>query len=159
MNGCSFTGHRQIKNEHLDYVKEKLERGIVYAYNEGVRQFFTGGAIGFDTLAALAVLKIRKSYNDITLTLILPCKNQSESWSDAQKKEYEKIKRECDEIIYVSDDYYDGCMRERNARLVEKADMIIAYMYKERSGAAQTVGMAKRLGRRVYNICPKSITL
>ena len=53
MNGkiCSFTGHRSVKATHKNKIAPLITRAIEYAYKEGCRDFLSGGAVGFDTLA------------------------------------------------------------------------------------------------------------
>lgn len=64
-----FTGHRTIAED-----KEKLSARL-YALLERlvtekkVTDFYTGGAVGWDALAALTVLKLRESYPEVKLHL------------------------------------------------------------------------------------------
>ena len=154
MECCAFTGHRRIESRHVGRIDDLLSRAIAYAYGEGCRTFVTGGALGFDTLAAKEIIRFRMSHCDVRFKIILPCKNQSEGWSDSQISLYEYTLANADEIEYVADDYSDGCMRDRNMRLAESCDLMIAYVARPYSGAAQTVRMATRLGKSVYNLYP-----
>jgi len=151
---CSFTGHRAIARPHRDRIGELLLRAISYAYENGVRVFLAGGAIGFDTLAAKAVISFRMTHPDVRLGLLIPCKNQSLKWDECEKSIYEYTLSVADEIEYVSDEYYDGCMKERNARLAERCDMLVAYVGRKTGGSAQTVRMAEKLGKKIYNLYP-----
>ena len=151
---CSFSGHRNIETAHKTALPPLVARGIEYAYSKGCRNFLSGGAIGFDTLAAQEVIKFRATHRDVRLVLVLPCKNQSEKWNFRQKQEYEKILKSADEIIYITDSYYDGCIKERNMRLAEEADILICYASRFNSGTGQTVRMAKSMGKDVYNLYP-----
>ena len=153
---CSFTGHRQIRTEDKESLESLLMRGVKYAYGQGCRRFLTGGAIGFDTMAALAVLALRDSYPDVRLVLVLPCKDQDRYFSPEQKKAYKTVKKRADEIIYTSEVYTEGCMLVRNRYLAEQADIMLAYLYRERSGASQTVRLARENGAVVYNLCQRS---
>jgi len=151
---CSFTGHRLIKKEHASGLEALLMRSIEYAYSEGCRDFFSGGAVGFDTLAAREVIRFRLSHPDARLLIVIPCKNQSESWSSSQISLYEYTLINADEVEYIADIYTDGCMKERNQRLADLSDMMIAYVNRPYSGAAQTVRMAAKDGKPVYNLYP-----
>lgn len=151
---CSFTGHRRIVSAHAGYISDLLARSVEYAYSEGCRTFMTGGALGFDTLAADAVLHLRERYPDVRLALCLPCRDQDADWSESQRRKYREILDSADEVIYASEVYTSTCMRERNLMLAEKCDILIAYVGYAASGSAQTARMAERLGRRVYNIYP-----
>ena len=88
----AFTGHRVVVNR--DEIDKKLKETIIGLYNEGYRFFGTGGALGFDTLAALAVLDVKKCYKDIQLILVLPCINQTEKWRYEDIDLYERIKKQ-----------------------------------------------------------------
>ena len=151
---CAFTGHRTVKRDHLSELSPLLDRAIAYAYGEGVRRFLCGGAKGFDTEAALAVLSFRREHPDVKLCLILPCTDQTSGWSEDQIRLYEHILEEADSAEFMSVEYTDDCMRRRNQRLVDESDMLIAYLGHDNSGAAQTVRMARRAAIPVYNLYP-----
>ena len=151
---CSFTGHRIIEFAHQKQLPLLLRRAIEYAYKRGAREFISGGALGFDTLAAREVVLFRMSHPDVRLILLIPCKNQDEKWSDEQKDAYSFLVGVADEAVYVSDEYTPDCMKKRNAEIASRADILIAYVSRSNSGAAQTFRMAKALGKEVYNIYP-----
>lgn len=154
MKTCAFTGHRKIEERHKGKIEDLLLRAISFAYTQGCRTFVTGGALGFDTLAARELIRFRLSHPDVKLVIILPCRNQSDSWSPSQISLYEYTLVNADEIEYVADEYTDGCMKERNQRLADLSDIMIAYVQRPYSGAAQTVRMAAKKGKTVYNLYP-----
>lgn len=151
---CSFTGHRKIESDHRAALTELLGRAIEYAYSEGCRDFICGGAIGFDTLAAREVIRFRMTHTDTRLILALPCIEQDLKWSDAQKSAYEFTLTAADEVVYTSDSYTKSCMAERNRFLAERCDILIAYVGRMTSGAGQTMRMAEKLEKRIYNLYP-----
>ncbi|MBE6644217.1 MAG: DUF1273 domain-containing protein [Ruminococcaceae bacterium] len=151
---CSFTGHRQIKYSHLGEISGLVGRAIEYAYSKGCREFIAGGAIGFDTVAAREVVKFRMTHRDARLILFLPCLEQDSKWTARQKALYEYLLSEADEVVYVSEEYTDGCMKQRNFQLAAKADILISYVSRNNSGAAQTVRMARENGVEIYNLYP-----
>ena len=55
-----FTGHRKIPAGQYDILLQRLKDTIVHLISRGYRFFGTGGALGFDTMAAQAVLELRK---------------------------------------------------------------------------------------------------
>lgn len=151
---CSFTGHRVIAAAHRGKLAPMLARAIAYAYGEGCRRFYAGGALGFDTAAAKAVIEYKRTAPDVRLILLLPCRDQAERWSAADRRAYAEIVAAADEVLYIAERYREGCMRERNMRLAELCDMLVAYVERYGSGAAQTVRFAESLGKPVYNIYP-----
>lgn len=154
VKSCAFTGHRQIKSEHRILIAKRLSDAIEYAYSLGCTEFFAGGAVGFDTLAAREVIRFRMTHPVVSLILLLPCIEQDENWSYRQKDDYEYVLRNADEIRYISDTYTSSCMRRRNQALAEQCDVMIAYLSHSRSGAGQTVRMAERLGKMIFNLYP-----
>ena len=148
-----FTGHRKIKvtNELIS----RLNNTLTDLIKNGAVTFIAGGACGWDLLASEAVLKLREVYPQIKLHLVLPCSSEEQTikWSDTQKAEYQNILNAADKVEYTSDHYYDGCMKVRNARLVELADCCVCYYdNRSRSGTGQTIRMAKEKGIRIINL-------
>ncbi len=154
IKSCSFTGHRQIAKEHSEILTDLTKRAIEYAYNNGCRKFYLGGALGFDTLAAKEVLAFSDEHPDAELHLLLPCHDQDAKWGDEDREVYKQILKRADSVEYVNKRYTSTCMKERNAALVERADMLVAYMGRSYSGAGQTVRKAKEKGIPVYNLYP-----
>ncbi len=111
--GC-FTGHRQIPEKDYAVIEEKLEQTIVKLYNNGIIRYCAGGALGFDTLAAETVLRLRDTYSELRLILVLPCKDQARGWKAKDVDKYEKIRQRADETVYTSEIYATGCMHKRN---------------------------------------------
>ena len=151
---CSFTGHRQIKTEHKAGLPALLEKAIAFAYGKGVRTFMCGGAVGFDTYAAREVIKFRITHPDVSLVLVLPCVDQDKLWSERERDAYFYTLSVADEVVYTSEEYTKDCMQKRNYKLVKEADIVISYVGASRSGAAQTVRIAEKLGREIYNLYP-----
>ena len=151
---CSFTGHRKIIPAHKKRIFDLLSRAIEYAYNEGCRTFLSGGAIGFDTEAARAVLLFKMAHPDVKLIMLLPCTSQDAYWTDSQRDAYNYLLRAADRVEYVSEQYTDDCMKKRNLRLAEMCDILIAYVGRGNSGSAQTMRFAQKMGKRVYNLYP-----
>ena len=152
MQVCSFTGHRIIADEAYDALARLLASAVEYAYTEGCRKFYTGGALGFDTMAARAVISYRLTHPDVKLCLLLPCKNQADKWQESEIRNYEYILSVADEVEYLREDYTDGCMKERNFKLAAVCDMLIAYSGRQRSGSSQTIRFAMDMGKVVYNL-------
>ena len=67
---CCFTGHRIIPAQVVPQLKAELAQTVTQLIDQGVTQFVTGGALGFDTMAAEEVLRQRKAHPDIRLHLM-----------------------------------------------------------------------------------------
>lgn len=149
---CCFSGHREIPKEELPCVAKRLKKTICHFIEIGYRTFCTGGALGFDTIAANVVLGLKGKYPNIKLALILPCLNQTRGWSRVDIQEYERIKASADSVIYVSETYYTGCMQKRNRALVDSSSVCICYLKKSSGGTAYTINYAERNSIQIVNI-------
>lgn len=147
-----FTGHRQIEQRLALRLPALLDRVIRELYDRGARTFLTGGAQGFDTVAALKVLEWKEVHPDIRLELILPCRDQTNGWSEAGIRTYRYILRQADDHRFLFDSYVDGCMLERDRRLVAESDICVAFCTRSRGGTAYTYAQALRNGLEVINL-------
>ena len=149
---CCFTGHRIIPLVERESVMRALENAVTESIENGYRYFGSGGALGFDTMAALTVLKLKKQYPQIKLILVLPCENQTRNWKAADIEKYEYIKSQADKVVKTSIEYTPGCMHKRNRHLVDNSSLCICYLKKPSGGTAYTVNYAKDNGLKVINL-------
>ena len=142
-------------------LKATLAEQIATLAGAGVTSYFTGGADGVDCWAAEIVLSLREKNPALTLHCVLPCEGQADKWSDSARGRYHSILKRADSVDYVSRQYYDGCMIDRNHRLVESAELLLAvFNGVRRSGTGATVNYARKLGREIIVIDPltRSVT-
>jgi len=163
---CAFTGHRPHKfpwkynedDERCVTLKATLAEQIAALADAGVTDFYSGGADGVDCWAALIVLALREKNPGLKLHCILPFEGQADRWSQSAQERYHSILNQADSVKYVSRDYYDGCMLDRNHRLVEAAGLLLAvYNGERRGGTAATVRYARKLGRQIVILDPISL--
>lgn len=76
---CCFTGHRKLPTEKLDKITSELEKTVIGLIADGYRFFGAGGAIGFDTVAAQTVIRLKDKYPKIRLILVLPAPTKQNS--------------------------------------------------------------------------------
>ena len=148
-----FTGHREIPKQELSTLLTLLDQAVERQIMAGASVFRAGGAIGFDTYAALSVLKLRQKHPHIMLELLLPCPDQTRGWSDGDLRRYQQILKQADRCRYLSTGYYPGVMQMRNLALVEGADVCIAYLRNSHGGgAAFTAAAALQRGLELINL-------
>lgn len=148
-----FTGHRNVKK--TVELKKALIKQLLKLIGEGATGFYAGGAVGWDMLCESVVIELRERYPHIKLHLILPCsaEEQTEKWSDGNKAEFKRLLLAANTVEICSQHYFDGCMKLRNQRLVDLADLCLCYYNgKQRSGTGQTVRMAEQQGKKIINI-------
>ena len=155
VNTCCFTGHRIIPSGEKETIRNLLETAIEKVIQDGYRFFGTGGALGFDTLAAQTVLKLKRQYPHIRLILVLPCITQTDGWKQDDIDEYEQIKALADKVVYTSREYHTGCMHKRNRHLVDNSSLCICYLTKVSGGTAYTVRYAESKKISVFNLADR----
>lgn len=142
-----FTGHRHLSEPFKD-VEERLYSTIKDCIENGAHTFITGGAIGFDTIAAQTVIRLRGEFPHIKLALALPCppEQQTLKWSAEQKRVYNAIYEQADFMKIVSDRYTNDCMFARNRLMVDRSGIIVSYIRKNSGGSCYTVNYARSQG-------------
>ena len=162
-NAVAFTGHRPHKFPWKDNeddprcvaLKKTLTEQITALAEAGVMDYYSGCADGTDCWASLIVLDLRQKNPALKLHCVLPHEGQVDKWSDSARERYHSILKQADSVEYVSRAYYDGCMIDRNHRLVESAGLLLAvYNGTRRSGTGATVNYARKMGREIIVIDP-----
>lgn len=160
---CGFTGHRPSKlpwrynetDSRCVALKTVLTEQITALIEAGVTQFLSGIAEGTDIFCSEIVLALREKNPKIKLHCILPCTAQAEKWSVSSQELYRSILGRADSVVYVSRDYHEKCMLDRNRFLVEHAAALLAvYNGERRGGTVATIRYAQKMGREIMVINP-----
>ncbi len=149
-----FTGHRQIKLSDGDRVR--LRETLEVLIKDGAADFYAGGAQGWDTVCARTVLALRAKYPEIRLHLVLPCpiRDFTRQWELGPAALLYSVAERADDVETLAPEYFPGCMKKRNLRLVEAADCCVCWYDSTRraSGTGQTVRFAEQKGIKVINL-------
>ena len=100
LKSVCFSGHRIVPFAKQNEIMRLLRNEITKSYHEGYRCFYCGMAIGFDLLAAKAILSLKSELPQIKIIAVLPCREQNDKWNEKNKVEYEKI------LAFVSSVFY-----------------------------------------------------
>ena len=149
---CCIVGNRLMPRGQADEIAARLEEKILKLADFGVTRFFTGGNVGFDTLAAQTVLRARAVNPSISLALVLPSRDQAAKWPAPAVALYEDIKARADEVIYTSDAPSRGHILKRNRFMVDHSDYCLTYMTKVCGRTFETVRYAEHTDHVVINI-------
>lgn len=149
---CCFTGHRRLPKDKIEQIVIRLNQEVDNLISQGVTDFISGGALGFDMIAASLIVAKKEMGNNIRLIFALPCRNQDELWNAEQKKLYHGLLGEADEIVYVSEEYKDGCMKKRNQYMVDRSAYCVCAQTYPSGGTAQTVRYARKKGTQLINL-------
>ena len=154
-----FTGHRNIDPTTSTEVSFVLDYLLKTMANAGITTFYAGGALGFDTIAALAVLRLKEKLPAIKLVLVLPCKNQTRFWTGEDVETYNFILSQADGVEYIAESYTSTCMHERNNRLVELGDIGVAFLEHSGGGTSYTVNHALNREKDIINVYDMLISI
>lgn len=149
---CCFTGHRQLPANKIAHITKRLDGEINNLIHQGVTTFLSGGALGFDQIAASMVLAKKETRHCIRLIFALPCKNQDAFWNKKQRDQYQLLLGNADEIFYVSQEYDPLCMQRRNQYMVALSAHCICALLHKKSGTGQTVRFARSMGLQIINV-------
>ena len=164
-----FTGHRKIRGSYYNTANPTPEwaqlkqylLGIVPQFIiNGVGVFYSGMAIGVDTVAAEAVGSIRIQRPDVELIAAIPFPSQPSNWPQASKDNYFRILNDlCTQKHYVSEDPYEAWkMHARDKFMVDRSHYVIAvWDGREGGGTYITVKHALETGKQVFRVNPESL--
>lgn len=148
----AFTGHRNI-NTDTSVLKDELTHIIREQYHNGYTTFITGGAVGFDLLAAEVVLELQKEYTNIQLFCAVPYTGHHLYFRKESKQRYIHIADKATSNILLSAHYYDGCFLRRNDYMLEKCSLVIAYYAQiTKSGTGYTIRKAQEKNIPTINL-------
>lgn len=142
----SFIGHREI--DRFRFVEEQLDKviGELIRTKEYV-EFYVGKNGEFDTMVASAVKRGQKAYGTANSALILVI-----PYTIADMDLLEQF---YDEIWYPEELYkvhHKAAITKRNEWFVEHSDLLVAYVERDKGGAASCLQKAKKANLQIKNI-------
>lgn len=139
MKSCFFIGHREAPETLLPALRQTVEKHVS---DYGVTAFVVGSYGGFDSLAASAVISLKRQYPQITLTLLIP---------------YHPAERPIKTPPGFDNTFYPPGMEKvprrlaivrANRYMVDHADYLIAYAWHPASNARELVDYARKRERK-----------
>ena len=150
---CCFTGHRPHKlGISKQKAKELLSDAVDDMIKKGYTVFISGMAQGIDMWAAEIVLEKRKSNPQIFLVCASAYKGMETKWQIDEKRTYENIIAQADEVVYVCEHYAPYCFHIRNNWMVNHSSMVIAAYNGDCGGTQNTIKYALQNDVAVNNI-------
>jgi uncharacterized phage-like protein YoqJ len=149
---CCFTGHRNIGMSERE-VASRTRELIKKAIDIGYTHFISGGAVGFDMIAAEMVLFFKAVGYEIKLEVAVPSNNQEIRYSERQKSRYKSIITQANAIHQSCLPYNKGCYMLRNKYMVSKSLLVIAYYEQGRAGGTKnTIEYAEKNNKEIWYI-------
>ena len=133
----TFSGHSEVYQQEAvsRWLKDVVERLI----SQGADMFLVGGYGTFDSLACATVWEMKKQYPHIESVLVLPYPDKRVDTSRYDGTTYLPIENVPRRYAIV----------HRNQWMIEKADVVVAYVTHDWGGAAAMTRYASKKKRRV----------
>lgn len=149
---CCFTGHRDIVKSDVDLIMKRTEEHIRALVRRGIRYFGVGGALGYDTLAAKLLFRLRETeLPNIKVILVYPFDGYTDRWTQSQRSEALQLRGRYDKIVKVSEKPGRAAYLQRDRHLVDGSAYCICYCTRSDGGTAYTVRYALGEGLEIFN--------
>lgn len=153
----AFFGHRYIDNPFR--IEERLDEQIYKLLSEHEYVDFLVGRDGeFDQFASSAVLRVRKRYRDDNSSLILVLPYPKADYLN-NVEYYEEYYSEIEISHVASVAHPKAAIQIRNREMVDRADLILCCIEREKGGAWQTVQYAIKQGKTIINLANEDETV
>ena len=141
----TFCGHSQYVGTGED--EQKILSLLSQLVGDRPAELFLGGYGAFDDFARKCGRKYQKEHSNTKLVFVTPYINKS-----CEENMYDKI-------IYppIEDKPPKFAISYRNKWMIERADIVIAYITHAWGGAYQTYKHAKNSKKYIYNVSGKEI--
>lgn len=150
MLACAVTGHRVLGSAFSETALEQKLRTLA---ENGTDTFYCGMALGFDLLCGELLVRLKREF-PLRLVACIPCADQSGHYPAADRARYAALLRECDETAVLHERYEEGCMFERNRYMVDRSDLVLAYLHEtcKKGGTYYTVRYALKKNKPVLYV-------
>ena len=155
---CCVTGHRDLPQKEINYVKAALRREVDRAAADGYTCFMSGFGEGVDQYFAEIVLEKQKENPALELIAVIPYRKRLDSLNE--KGRTYKMLEACAEVIVVQEKYHPSVYSRRSRYMAERSDRVIAvYDGREKGGTVRTIRFAHMLKKELREIPVGEINL
>lgn len=137
----TFCGHREILSGE-DEIKGKLKIEVEKAIMSGSTEFLLGGYGKFDLMCAGVVKELKEKYPSVKSVLVKAYLNAKFDFWMYDEAEYPPIENTIKRFAII----------KRNEYMVDKSDLVIAYVKNDTGGAATTLKYALKTNKKIINI-------
>lgn len=148
MSKTAFIGHKQIFSKTLF---SQLIEAIANEIMHGCTSFLIGSHGEFDDLALSACRKLRQTYPDIEICVVVTSLHAIEKYSNTDG--FPDL--EVDTLMYeIEEVHFKQRITLSNKKMIDDCDTLICYVDKNayRSGAKIAMMYAKRKGVKIINL-------
>lgn len=151
---CCITGHRNIPEDQLGYVKHEIQKEVLRAIEEGYTHFISGFAGGADLIFADIVAALKQKNRFLTLEAAIPNEGRLKS----KDQTFQTLLAVCDGVTVLCQKYIPQCFFIRNRYMVDKASRVLAvYDGRKTGGTFYTIQYAQKQQKEVSIIAVRKI--
>lgn len=148
---CCVTGHRDLPQNQVSYVKTALLHEIEKAVADGFTRFMSGFAEGVDQYFAEIVLEKRKKNPVLELIAVIPYQKRLDSLME-RGRTYEMLEG-CADVVVMQEKYHPSVYSHRNRYMATHSDRVIAvYDGREKGGTVRTIRFAHQFRKELREI-------
>ena len=148
---CCVTGHRDLPQNQINYVKAALLREIEKSVADGFTCFMSGVAEGVDQYFVEIVMEKQKDDPSLELIAVIPYQKRLDSLR-AKRRTYEMLEA-CRDVVVIQEEYQPSVYSHRNRYMVEHSDRVIAvYDGREKGGTVRTIRFAHQMKKELLEI-------
>ena len=148
---CCVTGHRDLPQNQINYVKAALLREIEKSVADGFTCFMSGVAEGVDQYFVEIVMEKQKDNPELELIAVLPYQKRLENLKE-KGHTYEMLEA-CRDVVVIQEEYQPSVYSHRNRYMVEHSDRVIAvYDGREQGGTVRTIRFAHQMKKELREI-------
>ncbi len=144
LHRCCFSGQRP---EKLDASEEKIKQWlsdqIDQAIAAGYTTFISGCGMGVDIWAGRIVLEKKSGNPALHLIAATPWPGFPAKWNTEWRGQYNRLLREADITVPVSNCYHQNVFKQRNEWMVDHSSRLIAYYNGAPGSTEKTIEYAK----------------
>ncbi len=144
----AFIGHRQVLANNID---EKLEEAVKQEIDNGCVTFAMGTHGAFDRLALRICRKLRRTYENLKIEVVITSFKQIEKESKWDRPNYDDVET----VMYdIEKAYYKQKITLSNRQMLDTCDTLICYVDTTayRSGAKKALHYAEKQGLKIVNL-------
>ena len=109
---CCVTGHRDLPQNQINYVKAALLREIEKSVADGFTCFMSGVAEGVDQYFVEIVMEKQKDDPSLELIAVIPYQKRLDSLR-AKRRTYEMLEA-CRDVVVIQEEYQPSVYSHRN---------------------------------------------
>lgn len=148
---CCVTGHRDLPQNQINYVKAALMREIEKAVADGFTCFMSGFAEGVDQYFVEMVMEKQKNDPSLELIAVIPYQKRLDSLR-AKGRTYEMLEA-CHDVVVIQEEYQPSVYSHRNRYMVEHSNRVIAvYDGREKGRTVRTIRFAHQMKKELREI-------